>query len=149
MRKFLPLLFLFLLYLSTPVSSQPFGNEWINYSQSYYKVYIYSTGVYRIGYNALLNGGFPVGSINPKNIQVFNKGVEQYVYISGESDNTFDPGDYIEFYGERNDGSFDLPLYTNPEGPANKAISLSVIRRPILSHGTHPSTTGGCCPTMT
>ncbi len=122
MKRLLSVLFLFTLCL--PAFTQPYGNEWINYSQSYYKVYIHENGVYRIDYNTLLNNGFPLGSVNPRNIQIFNKGVEQYIFIKGETDNIFNPGDYIEFYAEKNDGTLDTPLYKNPEGPANKAYSL-------------------------
>ncbi len=122
MKRLLSVLFLFSLCL--PAFAQPYGNEWINYSQSYYKVYIHENGVYRIDYNTLLNNGFPLGSINPRNIQVFNKGVEQYIFVKGENDNIFNPGDYIEFYAEKNDGTLDTPLYKNPEGQANKAYSL-------------------------
>ncbi|HOH83011.1 MAG TPA: C25 family cysteine peptidase [Bacteroidales bacterium] len=122
MKRLLSVLFLFSLCL--PAFAQPYGNEWINYSQSYYKVYIHENGVYRIDYNTLLSNGFPLGSVNPRNIQVFNKGIEQYIYIKGENDNIFNPGDYIEFYAEKNDGTLDTPLYKNPEGQANKAYSL-------------------------
>ncbi|HNW88629.1 MAG TPA: C25 family cysteine peptidase [Bacteroidales bacterium] len=124
MKKLLFFIFIFSLLLYKPIIAQQYGNEWINYTQSYYKVYIHENGVYRINYSALLNAGFPVGSVNPRNIQVFNKGVEQYIFIRGESDNIFNPGDYIEFYAEKNDGSLDTPLYKNPEGQANKAYSL-------------------------
>ena len=124
MKKLLPLIFLFTSLLINPLLAQQYGNEWINYSQSYYKVYIHENGVYRIDYNTLLSHGFPLGSVNPRNIQIFNKGVEQYIYVKGESDNIFGPGDYIEFYAEKNDGSLDTQLYINPEGPANNAYSL-------------------------
>ncbi|HOY31970.1 MAG TPA: C25 family cysteine peptidase [Bacteroidales bacterium] len=124
MKKILPVIFIYVFLLLRPVFAQQYGNEWINYSQSYYKVYVHETGVYRINYNTLLNNGFPVGSVNPRNVQVFNKGVEQYVYIHGENDNIFNAGDYIEFYAEKNDGELDTPLYINPEGQANPAYSL-------------------------
>ena len=99
MKRLLSVLFLFSLCL--PAFAQPYGNEWINYSQSYYKVYIHENGVYRIDYNTLLSNGFPLGSVNPRNIQVFNKGIEQYIYIKRENANIFNPGDYIEFYAEK------------------------------------------------
>lgn len=123
MKKIL-LLFLLCFLLIHSASSQQFGNEWINYSQKYYKVYVHENGVYRLSYNALLNAGVPVGSIDPRSFQVFNKGTEQYIYVHGENDGVFHNTDYIEFYGERNDGSLDTELYNHPSSQANNAYSL-------------------------
>lgn len=67
--------------------AQPYGNEWINFSQNYYKIKIAKEGVYRIDYATLALAGIPVNTINPKNLQLFNKGKEQAIFINGESDN--------------------------------------------------------------
>ena len=50
----------------------------------------------------------------PNRIQLFHKGVELAIKIEGQQDGKFDPADYIEFYGVKNDGSSDTELYTNP-----------------------------------
>jgi hypothetical protein len=107
---FFPVLFSF---------SQPFGNEWINYSQSYYKFRITADGVYRIDSTALSNAGIPLGSIDPRRFQIFGRGREIPIYVAGEGDGVFNSGDYIEFYAFRNDGFLDSLLYdtadiTNP-----------------------------------
>src|SRR5688500_11704404 len=81
------------------------GNEWINFSQSYYKIPIAREGVYKLDYNALQAAGFPVGSVDPKKIQLFHRGVEQHIFVDGENDLQFDPTDFIEFYGNKNDGT--------------------------------------------
>lgn len=124
MRKFLYAFLLLLLGLSTKVYSQTYGNEWISYPQSYYKVYVSTNGFCHVGYNTLQSAGVPLGSIDPRSLQVFNKGVEQYIYVKGESDGAFNTSDYIEFYGEKNDGTLDTPLYKSINGQANKAYSL-------------------------
>ncbi|MCK9612793.1 MAG: C25 family cysteine peptidase [Bacteroidales bacterium] len=124
MKKFLPAIFIFFVFFCRHSNAQSFGNEWINFSQSYYKFYVSQNGVYRLNYNALISAGVPVNSINPKNIQIFNKGFEQHIFISGENDNVFNTGDYIEIYAEKNDGSLDAPLYKNPDAQANKNYSL-------------------------
>lgn len=93
--------------------SQIYGNEWINYSQQYFRIPIPKTGLYRIDSTTLSNSGFPVSTINPKNIQLFIKGEEQHIYIKGESDNIFNGTDYLEFYGEKNDGRYDSLIYDN------------------------------------
>lgn len=95
--------------------SQTYGNEWINHSQDYYKFTVGQTGVYRISQSTMNTAGIPVSSINPQNFQLFVKGKEVPVYIFGEGDGSFDPGDYIEVFLEKNDGTFDTQLYASPQ----------------------------------
>ncbi|MDG1477167.1 MAG: C25 family cysteine peptidase [Vicingaceae bacterium] len=91
--------------------AQPFNNSWINYSQQYYKFKIAKTGIYRLDSSALANSGIPISTINPQNIQLFARGVEVPIHIEGEVDGVFNNNDFIEFYGEYNDGWLDEPLY--------------------------------------
>ena len=84
-----------------------YGNEWIDYNQTYYKFKIGEEGIYRLTYQTLDSIGVPISSINPKNFQLFLNGEEQHIYLSGEADNTFDSTDFIEFYGKGKDGSLD------------------------------------------
>ncbi|MBC7921255.1 MAG: hypothetical protein H7Z75_09215, partial [Ferruginibacter sp.] len=100
---------LLLAYL--PSRAQTFGNEWINYDQTYYKIPVVEKGLYRITVNALTNAGFPVSTVNPKTIQLFRRGREQALFVSGEGDERIDEGDYLEFYGQGNDGAPDSLLY--------------------------------------
>ncbi|MBX7125148.1 MAG: hypothetical protein K1X47_05610 [Cyclobacteriaceae bacterium] len=88
-----------------------YGNEWINYSQTYYKVPVAKTGIYRLSYNDMAAAGVPIGSVDPRRIQLFHRGVEQAVIFSGQADSRIDPGDYLEFYGQQNDGTLDQTLY--------------------------------------
>jgi hypothetical protein len=67
--------------------------------------------MYRLTYTDLQNAGFPVSTSNPLRIQIFHRGVEQAIRVAGELDGVFDPADYIEFYGEKNTGVSDAPLY--------------------------------------
>ena len=112
-----------IMFLTFQVKSQTYGNEWINYSQSYYKIKIAQNGVFRLDSLTLFNAGIP-SSINPKFFQIFNKGVQQYIYVEGESDNVFNSSDYIEFYAEKNDGSLDSLLYFNSNFVPNPYYSL-------------------------
>lgn len=119
------LFFLFtLIFITTTVAAQQYGNEWINYGQKHYKISIPNTGLYRIDYNTLINSGIPVTSINPKNFQLFIKGQEQYINVYDESDNVFNTTDYIEFYAKKNDASFDSIAYTNITRVPNPYIAL-------------------------
>ncbi len=105
-------------------AQQRFGNEWITYGQEYYKIRISQNGIYRVSYATLSNAGVSVGALNPKNFQLFNLGVEQFIYVSGEADNSFDSGDYIEFYAKKNDGVPDTPLYRTAKEQPHTFFSL-------------------------
>ncbi|NTW31736.1 MAG: hypothetical protein HGB12_03775, partial [Bacteroidetes bacterium] len=122
MKRFLYIIFLF--FIGFHAFSQQYGNEWINYNNQYFRIFVYSDGIYRIDSTALANSGINVSNINPKNIQIFGRGVQQYIYIKGESDNHFNSGDYIEFYGEHNDGWYDYKLFANPSDQPNPAYSM-------------------------
>ncbi len=107
----------FYLLFSNLLHAQLYGNEWINFNQDYYKIKIGKEGIYRIDYTTLQTIGFPLTSVNPKNIQLWINGKEQPIIVNGEADSKFDNGDYIEFYGTYNDGKLDAPLYNTGEQP--------------------------------
>lgn len=91
-----------------------YGNEWIDYNQQYYKFPVVKNGIYRIDSTALANAGIPISTINPRNLQLFGRSKQVAVYVYGEDDNVFNGTDYIEFYGEMNDGWMDTELYDGP-----------------------------------
>ncbi|HEY1039994.1 MAG TPA: hypothetical protein VGF30_11345, partial [Bacteroidia bacterium] len=97
------ILFLILnLFLVNLFQAQTFYNEWINYSQSYYKIPIAKEGVYKIDSLKLAKAGIPIGTIDPNNIQLFHKGQELYIHITGATDGVFNSNDYILFYADKN-----------------------------------------------
>lgn len=104
--------------------SQNFGNEWINYSQQYFEIKTRWQGVYKLDYSTLQNSGVPISTINPKNFQIFSKEQEIPIKVVGENDNSFDPGDYIEFYLDRNFIFKDSSLFRNSGKYANENYSL-------------------------
>ena len=55
---------------------------------------------------------------------MIGKEQELMIKVSGEDDGTFDPIDFIDFYGERNDGWLDAITYDAPEHQANPNYSL-------------------------
>ncbi|MGB1317715.1 MAG: hypothetical protein ACPG5W_05890, partial [Flavobacteriales bacterium] len=126
MRKLLLTLF----FLQSVLAfSQPYGNEWVNASQPHFKFNIHQEGVYRISQQALTDAlaaqGISLATIDPRNIQVFVRGEEQFVYVEGEADGSFDAADFIEFYATGNDGVFDTDVYfDNPLNNANPYHSL-------------------------
>jgi len=86
-----------LIFVSLSLNAQFYGNSWINHSQKYFKFPIHKDGIYRIE-SATIANYFDINSINPKNFQLFLKGIEQFIYVKGENDNQVNSGDYIEFY---------------------------------------------------
>ena len=100
------------------------GNKWFDSSQRYFTFKIGQNGVYRLNYNTLSSHGIPVDDINPKNIQIFKNGEEQYLYVNGQEDNSFDADDFIEFYATKNDGTLDTELYKEASNQPNIHQSL-------------------------
>ena len=121
-KRLLILCFFFLSFIE--LQAQSYGNEWINYSQKYYKIKIAQNGIYKINYTILANAGIPVNTIDPRKIQIFNKGIEQKIYIEGEKDGIFNTTDFIELYAQKNDGSLDSLVYTYTSFVPNPYYSL-------------------------
>ena len=120
MRIFLVIFF----SLAVGLSKGQLGNEWINYGQQYYKVPIVNTGIYRLTHATLSAAGVPVSTILPSEYQIFGKEKEQSIAVEDGGDGSFDSGDYIEFFAEKNDGWLDSLLYKNPDHVGNPAYSL-------------------------
>jgi Peptidase family C25 len=100
------------------------GNEWIKFSQEYYKISTARDAIYRLSFSDLQSAGFPVTTTDPRTLQLFHRGLEQDIRVFGESDGIFDPGDYIEFYGTRNDGTGDAVLYSQATAQPNRYYNL-------------------------
>lgn len=105
-------------------SAQTYGNEWIIYSQKYYKIKIAKEGIYRLDSITLASAGIPVNGIDAHNFQIFNKGKEQAIYIEGENDGVLNATDFIEFYATKNDGELDKQLYVHTPALPNPYYSL-------------------------
>lgn len=103
-----------LLIIGTPLLAQPYGNEWIDQNQRYFKINIGEDGIYRMSRSDLSGFGFPVGSVDPRKIQLYHLGQEVAINIEGQIDGSFDTSDYLEFYAQKSDGTFDTPLYDTP-----------------------------------
>lgn len=107
---------------SSPEDPDP--TRWIKYTQSYYKLAIAENGIYRLTATELQRAGVPVQQITPGAIQLFHRGVEQAIYVEGEADGHFDAGDFLEFYGQRNDGAPDSLLYQPYSAQPHRYYSL-------------------------
>lgn len=123
-QKFRFLIFLFLILFPLKSISQTYGNEWIDYTQEYYRISARGTGIYKLDYSSLTNVGVPLASIDPRNLQIWHRGEQLSIRVVGEGDGVFDLVDYVEFYGKRNDGLLDSSLYIDPDYHLNPYYNI-------------------------
>jgi Peptidase family C25 len=116
-KLLLPLLLAFGFF----ANAQTYNNEWINYSRTYYKFKVGSTGLYRISQPVL--AGIGIGGTPAEQFQLWRNG-EQIPLYTTVATGTMGAGDYIEFWGERNDGKPDNILYRDPDYQINDKWSL-------------------------
>ena len=83
MKKIYIISCIFLISFLFPAKAQVIGNDWINYTQSYYKFPITKTGIYRITPPALAASGFPINAIDPRNFQIYGRGKLVPIYEKG------------------------------------------------------------------
>ena len=86
-----------------------YGNEWINYDQSYFKIPVVEDGIYRLSTEVMEAAGVPLSQIQSSRLQLFHLGEEQALYTSNNG--VLTDGDYIEFYGEKNRSEVDQYLF--------------------------------------
>lgn len=84
-------------------------------SGDWYKISVTQDGIYKIDRNFLESCGIDVATVNPQDINIYGNGfgqlpennsvdrpddlVKNSIYISGETDGSFDGNDFILFYG--------------------------------------------------
>ena len=105
------LVLLFLAHALAAYAQSRFGNEWIRTGQKYLKVSVNQAGIYRVGYDDIKAADASFLQTNPAGWQLFFRGQEIAIRVVGQQDGSFDAQDYVEFYGESNDGSQDSLLY--------------------------------------
>jgi len=107
------IIFLVLIFVNAQAlnAQNLFGNEWIRPEQKYLKLSINQAGIYRITYQDIKNADESFLQTNSAGWQLFFRGKEIAIRIGGRQDGGFSNQNYIEFYGEGNDGSQDSLLY--------------------------------------
>ena len=106
--------FLILVSLTIPgliSQAQTYNNEWIDYSKTYYKFKVGSTGLYRISQATLAT--INLGNNPAEQFQLWRNG-EQVPLFTSASSGPLGANGFIEFWGERNDGKPDRELYKDP-----------------------------------
>ena len=109
------------LLFSNHLFSQPLNNEWIDFNKTYYKFKVGATGLYRINQTTLSSVG--LGSVPAEQFQLWRNGVQVPLNTSISS-GIFSAQDYLEFWGEMNDGKLDKYLYKNQANQLSDKLSL-------------------------
>jgi len=131
------LLFFGILFSSVKDLYAQYGNEWINYSNTYYKFKIGKEGIYRIGKAQLADIG--MAAVEGSKFAIIREGQEIPIYTS--TSDVFSDNDFIEFYGRGADGKMDTGLYPDPAyQPSDKysLISDTAFYFITQNDGVHP-----------
>jgi hypothetical protein len=100
--------------------AQQYYNEWIDYSKTYYKFKVGSTGLYRISQSNLPAA---LQNVPAEQFKLWRNGKEVAIYTSVAT-GILPANGYIEFYGEKNDGLPDRNLYKDPANQLSTDLSL-------------------------
>ncbi len=129
--KRLILLLIITFSLLSGIAAQSFRNEWIDYGKTYQKFQLHfgfdnmgypiRKGLVRIYQPALASAGF--SSTPAEDFQLWKDGSEVAVYTSIPT-GIFSASDYIEFWGEINNGKLDNDLYRDPNFQLSDIWSL-------------------------
>ncbi len=114
------ILFPFLMLLCISAHAQ-LHNSWIDYSKTYYKFKLGRDGICRISQPALNAAG--LSSTQAQHFQLWRNGKEVRLYTSVAT-GTLGSADFIEFWGEGNDGAPDTDLYRDPDFQLDNKYSL-------------------------
>ena len=101
----------FLVFLTSMVFAQQV--PWYSYDETYYKIPTSVDGIHRISAQTLSNSGIATSTLNPAALRLFHRGKEIAIHVQGGDDGSFDSGDYIDFFGLRNDATLDRLLYSD------------------------------------
>lgn len=115
------ILLVWLTFLSLAANAQTYNNEWIDYSKTYYKFKVGATGIYRISQPVLAS--LNLQNTNADHFQLWRNGKQIPLYTSVQN-NILGASDYLEFWGEMNDGKPDNALYREPDYQLNDKWSL-------------------------
>ena len=88
-----------------------YGNEWIDYAQTYFRIKVAKDGLYRLTYQQMVSQGVPATALNGQVLQLYRYGRQVPLFTT--TSGPMVSNDYLEFYGEANRGSIDQYLFTN------------------------------------
>ncbi len=93
-------------------SNAQFNNSWIDYTKTYYRFKLAKDTLSRIYQPVLASAG--LGSVPAENFQLWRNGKQVRMFTSVAT-GVLGTGDFLEFWGQMNDGHPDKPLYRNAD----------------------------------
>ncbi len=100
-----------------------YGNEWLNYSQTYLRLNINADGIYRISSSVLSTSGVPLSIVKGSQFRLYKMGQEVPIYTSSPTE--FTASDFIEFYGTKHKSDLDKYMFRgNTQGILNPDFSI-------------------------
>ena len=105
--KQIAIIHLLILSVLAASAQTTYKNEWIDHEKTYYKIKLNDDGLYRISSSVLTEAGI---TANGSSLKMYHKGKEIPIYVS--TDGEMSGSNYLEFYGQENDGELDSLLYT-------------------------------------
>lgn len=78
-----------------------------------YKIVVDHDALYRLSYGDLRAAGLDVDAVDPRTFRMTSQGRDVAIYVAGEEDGRFDPGDSITFYGQKFRGDTLAALYAD------------------------------------
>ncbi len=117
MKKLLTILALF----GSLFARAQFDNEWIDYNKTYFKFRVGADGMYRIPQSVLQSAG--LGATPAEQFQLWRNGQQVPLFTSVGS-GPLGGTDFLEFFGQMNDGRPDTKLYRNPSLQLSNRWSL-------------------------
>lgn len=110
------------------------GFEWIVPGQPYIKIVTNADGIYRLPASTIINQSGLFQNTPVANLHLMYKGQEVPIYVSTAGDPTrLDNADFIEFFGERNDGWQDSLLYRDAVTGLGAAAQQTNRRRSLFT----------------
>lgn len=120
-RYLIIFVFTTLLSFKSNQTNAQYGNEWIDFSKTYWKFKVGTEGIFRIPKSTLDAVGVP-STASGKDFVLYRDGKEVALYTT--TNTTFGSSDYIEFFATANDGQLDKELYIAEGKYANENTSL-------------------------
>ena len=86
------------------------------------RIVVKEDGLYKIDWNLLEEAEIDLSEVDPGRLRITHRGQEVPILVAGENDGTFDPEDWIEFYGTYNRETFQSrfeDMYKDPYSDEN------------------------------
>ena len=114
--------FFFFTLLSSNIFAQNYNNEWIDYDKTYFRIKVDEKGIHRVPFDLISENFSEIENLSGVGFKLMSMGAEIPIFVT--NDGSFSDGDFIEFYGEKNNGLFDTQLFMEEDHQIDRDVSL-------------------------